>query len=174
MRHRYSNAKMNRDTSARKALALGLARGLFLSGKIITALEKAKFARPIVEKFITRARVSDLAARRILLKDLRDKELVSHLLDNVAPLFKDRKGGYTRIQRTKNRLGDNAQLVNFSLVEDLKIKNNKIKLDKKVEKKVLTENKKPVKTKEPKVVDADVVEKKNTKTNSKKVSKKDI
>lgn len=117
MWHKVRKVKLGRTQAERKALLLNLSKSLITKGNIVTTLEKAKFARPPIEKYITRAIQNSLHARRLLLKDLRDKKVVKHLMDDVGPVFKSRKGGYTRIQRLKRRVGDNAMLVKFSLVE---------------------------------------------------------
>jgi large subunit ribosomal protein L17 len=114
--------ELGRRSDHRKALRRNLARSLFLHGKVITTHAKAKAIRPFVEKLITLGKRGDLAARRRVLTLLPDKDVVKKLFDEVAPKFKDRTGGYTRIIRTpdaKNRitrLGDNAKVALFELV----------------------------------------------------------
>ena len=108
-----------------------LVRDLFVHGEIITTVTRAKEARRMAEKMITLGKKGDLAARRRAASVLQDKHLTKKLFDDIAPRFKDRKGGYTRILRlggcrwdgegrgryAANRLGDNGPRVFFELVE---------------------------------------------------------
>ena len=107
------------DTQHRTALRRNLARSLFLSGRITTTLAKAKAVRPYVEKLVTRARkaaaleTTDRAAYihqlRVLRQEIPDRKVLALLVKKIAPLCKDRPGGYTRIMRdAKNQVGDNA------------------------------------------------------------------
>ena len=123
MRHRVHGRKLNRSTAHRKALRRNLARSLFLSfgGRehIITTPEKAKFARPFVEKLITLAKVKSLPNFRRGLSILGDKPATKKLFDEIGPRFADRPGGYTRIIRTsRRRLGDRARQVLFGFVRE--------------------------------------------------------
>ena len=121
MRHRVHGRKLNRSTAHREALRRNLARSLFLSfgGRehIITTPEKAKFARPFVERLITLSKEKSLPKFRRGLAMLGDKVLTRKLFDEIGPRFRDRPGGYTRILRTsRRRLGDRARLVLFGFV----------------------------------------------------------
>ena len=121
MRHRVHGRKLNRSTAHRLALRRNLARSLFLSfgGKehIITTPEKAKFARPFVEKLITLGKEKNLHSFRRGLALLRDKKATKKLFDEIGPRYHDRPGGYTRIIRTsERRLGDKARQVLFGFV----------------------------------------------------------
>jgi large subunit ribosomal protein L17 len=123
MRHRVHGRKLNRNTAHRKALRRNLARSLFLSfgGRehIITTPEKAKFARPFVEKLITLAKVKTLPNFRRGLSLLADKPATKKLFDEIGPRYKERPGGYTRIVRTaRRRLGDRARQVLFGFVHE--------------------------------------------------------
>lgn len=121
MRHRVATTKkFNRSTSAKKALMQGLARSLFIHEKIETTLLKAKAVRPEAEKMISIAKSNTLANRRRLIAKLQDKELVEKLLSEIAPRFNKRDGGYTRIQRSFIRKGDNTQMAVLSIVEEKK------------------------------------------------------
>src|SRR5262249_21215337 len=107
MRHLKAGRKLGRNASHRLALMRNLARALFEHERIITTVEKAKEARPFVEKLITLAKRGDLAARRLALARLPDKESVEKLFNVYGPRFQDRPGGYTRIiKRHERRLGD--------------------------------------------------------------------
>ncbi len=121
MRHLVALKKLNVDSQHRVALRRNLARSLFLHGRIITTTAKAKAFRPFVERLVTRARkawaLRDVPASRpayihalrILGQDIPDRTALMVLVEKIAPLVGDRKGGYTRILRdTKNQLGDNA------------------------------------------------------------------
>jgi large subunit ribosomal protein L17 len=122
MNHFVRGKKLGRTNHQRKVLLQGLVEAMVLHGAIETTLIKAKYLRPYLEKLITKAKPNDLAARRYLLQRLIKKDIVSKMLDEVAPLFKERNGGYTRIQRTKIRSGDRAEMAKISLVENLKPK----------------------------------------------------
>jgi large subunit ribosomal protein L17 len=121
MRHRVAGRKLNRSPAHRLALRRNLARSLFLAfgarEHIITTPEKAKFARPFVEKLITLGKVKSLHNFRRGLSILRDKPMTKKLFDEIGPRYRDRPGGYTRIIRTsRRRLGDQARQVLFGFV----------------------------------------------------------
>jgi large subunit ribosomal protein L17 len=121
MRHRKKGSTLNRTQSHRKALLCNMVTSLFQHERIRTTVAKAKEARPLAEKLITFAKRGDLHARRQVLKIVRDKEVVRKLFSALGERFKNRPGGYTRILRMDNRLGDNAPMVLFELMpEDLK------------------------------------------------------
>ena len=94
-----------------------LVRGLFISQSIKTTIVKAKESRKLAEKLITIAKKDDIHSRRKVFAVLRDEDLTAKLFKEIAPLFKDRKGGYTRIIQFGTRRGDNAQLVVLELTE---------------------------------------------------------
>lgn len=136
MRHRVKGKKLNRNSQSRKALLRELSKGLLKHGKIKTTLVKAKYVRPHVEKLITISKKNDLSARRRLIADLQDKELVVKVLEEIGPKYKDINGGYSRIRRTGFRMGDSTEMAEISLVE-IKIDNDtteKSKSDKKASK----------------------------------------
>ena len=118
MRHRMSGRQLNRNSSNRKALFRSLAIALVSSkdGLIKTTLPKAKELRRVVEPLITLAKVDSVANRRLAYARLDDKSAVGRLFQ-IAPLFANRAGGYTRILRTGNRLGDNAEMCMMELVD---------------------------------------------------------
>lgn len=116
MRHQKTTKKLDRNSAGRKALMRTQAISLFMLGKIITTEAKAKSLKPQCEKMITQAIKGDLAARRLLLKKLDNEKAVSHLIEEVAPRFKDRNGGYTRIIRLNHRVGDAAQRVQLEII----------------------------------------------------------
>ena len=106
MRHHNTNRKFGRDRDQRKALLKSLAHALLENGKIITTEAKAKELRPFIEKMVTRALKENIASRRLLVARLGSVVLVKKLIDEIAPKYKDRNGGYTRIVKINTRLGD--------------------------------------------------------------------
>ena len=119
-RHMNTGRKLSRNTSHRRALLDNLVRSVILSESIRTTTAKAKEARRVVEKIITKARVGTLAARRNVHRTVRDQAALAKLFDTIAPRFKTRPGGYTRIVHVQNRVGDNAPMAILELVEKSK------------------------------------------------------
>lgn len=124
MRHRIDKKKLSRDPEHRLSLAKNLASSVIQHEKIETTLPKAKFAQRYVEKLITRAKEfssDDKIVRFNTLKALQsklyDKEIVRKLVDDVAPRFSSRHGGYTRVTKTRIRRGDNSVMARLELVE---------------------------------------------------------
>lgn len=109
MRHQKKKVTLGRKSEPKNALLKNLAESLVLYEKIKTTQAKAKAVRPVVEKLITKAKKGDLAGRRQLIKALFTENVVRKLMDDIAPRYKDRNGGYTRITKLDNRLGDGAQ-----------------------------------------------------------------
>jgi large subunit ribosomal protein L17 len=96
-----------------------LATSLFRHGRIQTTETKAKRLRPLAERLITKAKRGDLAARRLVLTTVRDKDVVYALFSDIAPRYANRPGGYTRIVKTGPRKGDAAPMAIIELVEEL-------------------------------------------------------
>jgi large subunit ribosomal protein L17 len=94
-----------------------MASQLFVHEKINTTEAKAKAVRPIAEKMITYAKRGDLAARREVLKDIPDRDIVHKLFAEIGPRFAEREGGYTRILKLGPRKGDGAPMALIELVE---------------------------------------------------------
>ena len=117
MRHLRDHRRLGRPTDQRTALLRGLVRGLFQHDHIKTTSEKAKEARRVADRLITLAKRGDLAARREVLKTLPDAKLVGKLFEEIAPRFRDKPGGYTRIILAGQRRGDAAQLAILELTE---------------------------------------------------------
>ena len=117
MRHHRSGKKLGRDSAHRKALYSNLTSALIEHGRIRTTEAKAKAVRPIAEQMITLGRRGDIHARRQALAYLRSQEVVHELFSEVAPRFKDRPGGYTRIVKIGRRQGDAAEMVYLELVD---------------------------------------------------------
>lgn len=99
-----------------KRILSNLAASLIEHGAIKTTDAKAKALRPYVEKIITKAKDGSVAARRQVLTDLPQKDVVAYLFNELAPKFENRAGGYTRIIKLENRAGDNAPMSQISLV----------------------------------------------------------
>ena len=116
MRKRKRGRKFSRKKDQRKALLKGLASSLLLKEKIKTTEPKAKELRGFVEKFITRAKKGDLHSRRLLLKFL-SPQVVRKLIGDIAPRYKERNGGYTRIIKIGLRKGDRAKMAIIELVK---------------------------------------------------------
>src|SRR5262245_48211056 len=125
MRHNVAHRKLGRVTEHRLALLRNQAIALLRHEKIETTMPKAKELRPFVERLITIARrgvaAGDAAgktlhARRLVLAELPDTEVVSKLFETLAPRFADRPGGYTRILRVGFRRGDSAEVAHVELV----------------------------------------------------------
>lgn len=121
MKHRVSKRKFNRNTKERKALFYSLTTSLIEKGYLTTTLAKAKTIKSLVEKLITKAKEGSLASRRKIHSFLRKRDLVNRLTDEIAPLFKTRKGGYLRIVRLPFREGDGAQMARLEFVEETRI-----------------------------------------------------
>ena len=115
--HRNRGRKLSRNKGHRRALFSNLAQALIKHEQIVTTLPKAKDLRPVVEKLITLAKKGGLANRRLAIARLRDVALVGKMFDTLAPRYKDRSGGYTRILKAGFRYGDNAPLAVIELVD---------------------------------------------------------
>jgi large subunit ribosomal protein L17 len=125
MRHNLGYRKLGRVTEHRLALLRNQAIALLRHEKIETTMPKAKELRPFVERLITLAKRGvkagaangkSLHARRLVLAELPDKEVVGKLFDTLAPRFAERPGGYTRILRVGFRRGDSAEVAHVELV----------------------------------------------------------
>lgn len=115
MQHRKKGRKLSREKSQREALIKSLVSSLFLHTRIQTTLAKAKSAAPFAEKLISKAKQSTLASRREVARVL-SPALTKKLFKDIAPKFKDRKGGYTRIIRTATRKSDGAPQALLELI----------------------------------------------------------
>jgi large subunit ribosomal protein L17 len=116
MRHRHGYRKLGRTSSHRGALLKNLSIALIEQEKIETTIAKAKELRSYIEKLITTARVGDSNAHRTIFASLQCKESTKKLINEIAPKYKERNGGYTRIQRTRIRRGDATTMANIELV----------------------------------------------------------
>ena len=117
MRHSKSGRKLNRNSSHRKAMFSNMANSLFDHEIIKTTLPKAKELRRIAEPLITLAKEDSVANRRSAFSKMRDKEMVGKLFSELAPRYKDRPGGYTRILKCGFRSGDAAPMAYIELVD---------------------------------------------------------
>ncbi len=116
MRHRKKGRQLGRQTKHRGALFRNLVTSLLDQERIETTEAKAKEIRGFTDRMITLGKEGTLPARRRALGFLRSKAVVSKLFDDVAARFKDRPGGYTRIIKTRRRIGDAAEMVAIELV----------------------------------------------------------
>ena len=117
MRHRQSGRKLNRTSSHRKSLFKNMSQALLKHEQIVTTLPKAKELRRVVEKLISLGKKGNLHSRRLAFNQIRDKDMVSKLFDNLAKRYMDRKGGYTRVLKAGFRYGDSAPMAVIELVD---------------------------------------------------------
>lgn len=108
MRHGKVHRKLGKKPAHRKAMFANMSASLIKHEQIMTTLPKAKELRPVVEKLITLGKKGDLHARRQAISEIRDVAMVKKLFEVLAPRYKERKGGYTRIMKAGFRYGDNA------------------------------------------------------------------
>jgi large subunit ribosomal protein L17 len=116
MRHKHGYRKLGRTSSHRGALLKNLAIAIIMAEKIETTLPKAKELRGYIEKLITKAKKGDFNAHRAVFAALQDKEATKKLVEEIAPRYAERNGGYTRIIKTRVRRGDAAPMAFISLV----------------------------------------------------------
>lgn len=117
MRHGNKVNHLGRKTGHRKAMLSNMACSLIEHKRITTTLAKAKTLRVFVEPILTKSKDDSTHSRRIVFSYLQNKEVVAELFRDVAPKISNRNGGYTRIIRTGNRLGDNAEMCLIELVD---------------------------------------------------------
>lgn len=117
MRHKLGLRKLNRTSAHRLAMLRNMMNSLLRHEAIKTSLPKAKELRRVVEPMITLAKEPTVANKRLAFNRLRDREIVVKLFNEIGPMFKDRKGGYTRILKMGYRVGDNAPLAYVELVQ---------------------------------------------------------
>lgn len=173
MRHGKAKLKMNMSQGRRRAVIKSLARGVFENKRVVTTTERAKAVRPVIEKIITRAKKGTLHDLRQMETILNDRHLVTAIVNKIAPHYKDRNGGYTRIIRYKRRAGDNAEMSILELIGDYvlveKVEDDKGKKKAKDKEKV-KESKKEKTAKKPRAVKAPKVD---VKKKEKKAAKKE-
>jgi large subunit ribosomal protein L17 len=117
MRHGKKFNHLGRKTAHRKAMLSNMAGSLIMHKRINTTVAKAKALRKVVEPLITKSKTDSTHSRRLVFSFLQDKTITAELFREVAPKIADRPGGYTRIIRTGNRLGDNAEMCMIELVD---------------------------------------------------------
>jgi large subunit ribosomal protein L17 len=108
MRHGKVHRKLNKKPAHRKAMFANMAASLIKHEQVVTTLPKAKELRPVIEKLVTLAKKGGLAARRQAIAEIRDVTQVKKLFEVIAPRYKERHGGYTRVLKAGFRYGDNA------------------------------------------------------------------
>jgi large subunit ribosomal protein L17 len=125
MRHRVAHRKLGRVTEHRIAMLRNQASALLSHEHLTTTVPRAKELRPFVERLITIAKrglvngsvnARELNARRLVMQDLQDRDVVAKLFDTLAPRFAERAGGYTRLLRLGHRKGDSAEVAQVELV----------------------------------------------------------
>lgn len=114
--------KLNRDSASRKALLRDLITDLIINGRIVTTLPKAKELKRLADKMVTLGKRGDLASRRRAAelirfeKDAENQYAIQKLFSEIAPKYKERNGGYTRVLKTDNRRGDAAPMAIIEFV----------------------------------------------------------
>jgi len=117
MRHRKHHGSLGLPSGHRRAVMANLATALLTHGRIETTQAKARAVRPYVEKLISLGKAGDLHSRRQALTKLRHRPIVDRLFNDVAPVFAERSGGYTRMIKTRFRAGDAAPMAIVELVD---------------------------------------------------------
>ena len=182
MRHRNSVKQLGRTHSHRKAMFGNMVTSLFKHERIVTTKIKGKELKRISERLITRAKRNiDLSAKdegkklhnkREVMKVIKDRDIVKKLFEDIAPRFKDRKGGYTRIYLLGKRMGDAAEMSIVELVDKKaqpkKPEATEEKKEKKVKAKKEEKPEKEKKVKEKKVKEKPAKESKAAKTGTSK------
>ncbi|QSH40133.1 50S ribosomal protein L17 [Lentisphaerota bacterium ZTH] len=117
MRHRLHTFKIGRTGAHRKAMLANMVSSLIEHGQIKTTITKAKEARRFAEKMVTLGKKGDLHRRRLAISKLRNTDAVKKLFDEIAPQYAEREGGYTRIIKLGQRVGDGAEMCILQFVE---------------------------------------------------------
>ena len=118
-RHGYKGRKFSRERDQRRALLKGLATSLVEHGKIETTLPKAKELVRYIEKLVTKAKKGDLANRRAVIAGLSTQAAACRLVDVIAPQLTGRTSGHVRVERTRLRVGDGAQMATIAFVDEI-------------------------------------------------------
>lgn len=119
-RHGYKGRKFGRERDQRRALLKGLATSLVMEERIETTLPKAKELVRYIEKLITKAKKGDLANRRAVIAGLSTQLAAAKLVDHIAPQLSGRTSGHVRVERTRLRVGDGAQMAIIAFVDEIK------------------------------------------------------
>ena len=117
MRHQRVINHLGRTSSHRKSMISNMASSLILHKRITTTTAKAKVLKTFVEPLITKSKEDSTHSRRVVFGYLKDKEAVAELFREISPKIADRPGGYTRLLKTGNRIGDNADMCILELVD---------------------------------------------------------
>jgi large subunit ribosomal protein L17 len=117
MRHLKKGRHLHRKSSHRKALLCNLAVSILTNGRVQTTEAKAKEVRGLVDRIITWGKRGDLHARRLTARQVQSRTIVKKVFDELAPRYRGRSGGYTRIMKMGFRHGDNAPVVIMELVD---------------------------------------------------------
>jgi large subunit ribosomal protein L17 len=136
MRHHRQSVKFGRQRSHYKATLKSLVSALIISKSINTTKTKAKAASRLADKLVTLGKEKTVTNQRMAYAVLCDRKLVAILFNEIAPLFKNRLGGYTRVILTKNRCGDNAQMAILEFVEKPEVPGHEKKTAKKEKKQI--------------------------------------
>jgi len=121
MRHLKSGKKFGRPKDHRKALMKNLCYQLLKYGRIMTTVAKAKYLRTVIEPLITKAKKGGLHNVRLISRIITDKSLITKLCKEIAPLYSDRNGGYTRVLKLESRAGDNAPMAFIEFIDREKV-----------------------------------------------------
>ena len=117
MRHQKNTRKLGRTSQHRDLMLANIVASLIIHKRVKTTLAKAKAARPLAEKLVTLGKGGTLHDRRLAVAKIGQKDAVATLFKTIAPGFKDRKGGYTRIIKAGFRYGDNAPMAVIEFVD---------------------------------------------------------
>lgn len=117
MRHNKKFNHLGRTATHRNSMLANMSISLILHKRIFTTLAKAKALRKVIEPIITKSKDDTTHSRRLVFQSLQDKAAVTELFQNISQKIGDRPGGYTRIIKTGNRLGDNAEMCFIELVD---------------------------------------------------------
>ncbi len=117
MNHRSDFNRLGRSSAHRKALLKSIAKALFANERVHTTLPKAREAKRLAEKLITRARTDSVHNRRIAARVITDERILNKLFTDIAPRYAHRPGGYTRILKLGKRFGDASEMVILELLD---------------------------------------------------------
>jgi len=135
MRHLKGTKRLNKTASHRKAMFANMLVSFFEYEQLKTTTAKAKELRRLSEKIITRAKENTLHNKRIILKKIKNRDILAKLFDDIAPRYRKVNGGYTRIVKMGNRMGDGAELSLLELVGVIERPESKTKGKKKEQEK---------------------------------------
>lgn len=116
MRHGKAGRRFDMPTSQRQAMFRTITSAVIRDGGVQTTEARAKEAKRLVDKLITLGKANTVHSRRLALAQMEDRDVVQHLFDNVAPKYRERPGGYTRVIKLGVRKGDAARIARLELV----------------------------------------------------------